>query len=148
MLVILLLLAGIVFAIWGGYTVYKKTTAKNNEAPAVQNAGNKTPETREQAIPANDTITIQKDNTSQQAAPVDPAATGYKFVVETANKTRGLKRYGLLKGFGLDVKMETTDSVSFKIFFLLRAAPADTTRMLDSLKWLYTPPGIRAYVQQ
>ncbi len=147
-LVIILLLAGLVFAIWGGYTVYKKTTARNKEVPADENAGDKTPETGEQAIPQTDTITIQNDNTSQQAATVNPAAREYKFVVETADKTRGLKRYGLLKGFGLDVKMETSDSLSFKIFFLLPALSADTARLIDSLKWLYTPPGNRAFVEK
>jgi len=145
-LVILLMMAGLVFAIWGGYTVYKKTTGKNNEASAEKKGDKNDSKTTQQPMPANDTTAAKKDIvatiSSEKLAPGN-----YKFVVETADKKRGLKRFGLLKGFGLDVKMETSDSLSFKIFFVLPAAPADTSRLLDSLRWLYTPPGRNAFVE-
>ena len=70
----------------------------------------------------------------------------YKFVVETAEKPRALKRYGFLKSNGLAIQMETADSVTFRLFFALNANPVDTTHILDSLRNFYTPPGKRAYV--
>lgn len=151
-LFIFLLIAGVGLAIWGGYTVYKRTTSKNTavavekeETPQqpVQTTGQSTTEvTSDAAIVANDTM----------VKAVPPIATtppgNYKFVVETANKTRGLARYHRLKSFGLDVRMETRDSLSFRIFFLLPLQATDTTRYLDSLKRLYTPPGGIAYIEK
>ena len=79
---------------------------------------------------------------------ISAPAGNYKFVVETADKTRGLTRFSKLKGFGLDIKMETRDSVSFKLYFILPASAADTSRLLDSLRRLYTPSGNRAYIER
>lgn len=144
-LVILLLFAGLVFAIWGGYTVYKKTTSKNNQPTTEQSPENRSDTNKQQSASIIDTSS-RKIDTGIKASEKTPAGT-YKFVVETADKTRGLKRYSLLKGFGLDVKMETADSVSFKIYFLIPSVAADTSRLLDSLRRLYTPLGNKAYIE-
>lgn len=153
-LFILLSIAGIVLAIWGGYTVYKNSAAdnergvaqkeltplpvKNNTTEAVQPA-----DTIHNAVPANDTAL------QTVTAPVTPVPMGsYKFIVETAEKERALARFEKLKNsFKLPVQLETKDSLTFKIYFILAAHPADTARLIDSLKKAYTPPGKRAYVE-
>lgn len=155
---IFLLLAGVGLAIWGGYMVYKKTTSKETrlavESPAEtlpvadkQPAVSPSAQTAD-SVPASDTIV-----TSRPAAPVTPIsnpapAGSFKFVVETANKARGLARFDKLRGFGLPVQMETRDSLTFKLYFQLPALPADTSRILDSLKRLYTPAGHTAYIDK
>lgn len=124
---IVLILVGVTLAIWGGYIVYKRATTKNikiinkekKESPAIQ----------------------------KQTTTTNESTRNYKFVIETSAKERALNRFQRLRGFGLDVEMETKDSVSFKLFFLLPAAVSDTTRIRDSLYGIYTPPGNSAYVE-
>jgi len=141
-----LLMAGLGLAIWGGYTVYKRTTAKNKQVT--------TEVKKEQTVPVQHpvdsiiTITDTVIETRQIIPPPPPVATGnYKFIIETAARERALSRFTRLTKFGLDVKMETTDSAIFKIFFILPASIADTARMVDSLRGIYTPAGNRAYVE-
>jgi hypothetical protein len=141
---IILLVAGLGLAIWGGYTVYKITTANNNKLPV---NGQK-----EKLVQASDT-TIKKTDSIIVPMPVavNPAATppgNFKFIIETAGKERALARYKKLKGFGLDIQMETRDSSVFKLFFILPAVITDTARMVDSLQGIYTPAGNKAYVEQ
>lgn len=151
-LFIFLLIAGVGLAIWGGYTVYKRTTSKNTDIVVEKE---ETPQQAVQTTEQTNTVRttdpgiVTNDTTVKATPPVAITPPGnYKFVVETANKTRGLARYHRLKSFGLDVRMETRDSVSFRIFFLLPLQATDTTRYLDSLKRLYTPPGGFAYIEK
>lgn len=124
---ILLLLVGLTFAIWGGYIVYKRATTKNNKILNKEKIEITTP---------------QKQNST-----IKTATRNFKFVIETSAKERALNRFQRLKGFGLDVQMETKDSISFKLFFLLPASVADTARMRDSLYGIYTPQGNKAYIE-
>lgn len=149
-LIAALLLGGIILAVWGGYKVYKSTTAKNNSEQGVntdtENAATSLADTNH---PASDTSTTNLNNNPAPAAPVvTPPAGFYKFVVERADKKRGLTRFNKLKGYGIDIRMETPDSLSFKLFFLLSAVPTDTTRVLDSLRRLYTPSWDKAYIEK
>jgi hypothetical protein len=143
-LFIFLLLAGLALALWGGYAVYKRTTGGKKELLSAR-------ENRESTGSGNtikyDTGKIKQDPAIAPAHPGLPAGY-YKFVVETTEKTRGLKRYHRLKNFGLAIQMETKDSLRFKLFFMLPAAPADTSRLIDSLRRLYTPAGNSAYVEK
>lgn len=149
---IFLLVTGVGLAIWGGYVVYKRTTSKDTSqvtAPA-EPAAEKLPDTAP-TFAENDSSSTQDSTTT--AMPVSPIrnptpAGSFKFVVETADKIRGLARFGKLKGFGLPVQMETRDSQTFKLFFLIPAIPADTSRILDSLRKLYTPAGNTAYIDK
>lgn len=136
---ILLMLAGLAFAIWGGYTIYKKTISRKN-APPVENTETETAQPVTEPVPVKDSIV--------PAIPNILPAGNYKFVVETADKPRALKRFTLLKGYGIDIKIETKDSLAFRLFFILPASPADTTRLRDSLQRFYTPPGQRAYIEK
>ena len=126
-LAIFLLLAGLAFAIWGGYIVYKRAITKNNKT--------RVKEKKESA-------TTQKQNST-----ITASSRNYKFVIETAAKGRALIRFKRLRGFGLNIQMETNDSVNFKLFFILPATLSDTARMLDSLYGIYTPVGNKAYIE-
>lgn len=131
------LVLGLGLAIWGGYIVYKRTTNQNKKAPA---------EVKNVTSPVKDTAQEHKDNHIDiQSSTVIPTGN-YKFVIEKADRERALIRFARLKSFGLDIQMETSDSVSFKLFFIRPALVADTARMVDSLRRLYTPVGNNAFV--
>jgi len=149
-LVILLLLIGIFLAVWGGYKVYKRTTAKHKNDP-----GAESPVVNQQpAADSNKTTLVDTGRqvidtgSNPMAVTTQPAPSGsFKFVVETADKKRALYRYDKLQKIGLkSVMMETNDSVSFRIYFMIPANPADTAHIRDSLQRAYTPPGKTAYV--
>ncbi len=135
----LLLLAGIALAVWGGYIVYKRTTAKNNAA-SVKNE-------KQEPVLVQDTTMQQKDSVIEPKQMTATPAGNYKFVIETTTKERGLARFAKLKSFGLNVQMQTTDSLNFKLFFILPAAISDTAKMIDSLRSIYTPAGNKAYIE-
>jgi len=61
----------------------------------------------------------------------------YRFVIEVANKKRGFYRYYMLKKGNIPVQMSTTDSTTFKLYFVLSATAADTARIADSLTSRY-----------
>lgn len=66
----------------------------------------------------------------------------YRFVIEKAARQRALYRYDVLKNDHLlNVKMDTKDSILFKLYFLLPATPADTAFKRDSLQRLYSTRG-------
>jgi len=134
-----LVLAGLAVAVLGGYIIYKKgtinRTAKTEKAPEL--------------VLAQQTTTPNIE--PPKPAPVNTPAISngtYKFIVETADKKRGTDRLALLKSWGLPVQMETRDSVNYKLFFILPAQAVDTTRLLDSLRRLYTPIGAIASIEK
>jgi hypothetical protein len=148
---IIMIIAGIGVAIWGGYTVYKNNSAeavtdslaKESSSPVVQpqvNNGNPGTTTSSPADTTNNT-------TAPTITPSISPAGMYKFVVETAGRQRALARYKTLKNLPTDVKMETADSVNYKLYFLLPASPADTAKLLDSLRTYYTPKWSKAFIE-
>ncbi len=156
---VFLLLAGVGLAIWGGYKMYKNSTSGSKELAkakpeASTETGNQDTLTLAANTETNTTATNLTDTANRTVSPpvttaiISTPAGNYKFVVETADKVRGLTRYKKLKGFGLDIKMETRDSLSFKLYFVLPAMATDTSRLLDSLRRLYTPAGNKAYIER
>lgn len=145
---IILILAGIGVAIWGGYTIYKMNNdgaisdslAKENSSPVGQPVNNADPSTAKTG-PANPAPANEVLNQ-------DTPAGMYKFVVETAGRQRALSRYQKLKSLPTDIKMETADSMNFKLYFLLQVSPADTSKILDSLRTYYTPKGNKAFIEK
>lgn len=150
-LAILLLLIGIILAVWGGYKVYKKTMARRNKkADTEQTASNTTttllPDTTASGQRPSDSVL--PGNTTPAQLATAPAGN-FKFVVEVAEKDRALKRFSRLTTIGVkNIQMETKDSVQFRLFFILPASVADTARMLDSLRRNYTPAGKTAFIEQ
>ena len=135
---VLLLLAGLGLAIWGGYTVYKKTTAKKETAGQEENK-------KQNTIIASDTTNkYTKDSNVQPNQLTKVPAGSYKFVLETSDSLRAFSRLNRLKTFQWPAQMETKDSISFKLFILLPANAADTSRIVDSLRRLN---GKRVYIE-
>ena len=137
-----LVLVGIALAIWGGYAISKKRASKNIIASTSKKE-------EQQIIPSPiivDTTTSPKQDSVIIEKPT-VRSDKYKFIIEIAKKERGLHRFETLKGFGLDVQMETKDSIDYKLFFVLPAASKDTTRIMDSLRYLYTPYWSKAFVE-
>lgn len=138
-LALLLLIGGLALAIWGGYTVYKRTTAKNEN---IQPADTLQTET----VLVTDTAKYQKIDTALPTSTVASIPGGnYKFILETADAKRAFSRLNKLNIFKWDVNMETKDSISFTIYMILPASTADTSRILDSLSRLN---GKRVYIQR
>lgn len=134
--VILLIIAGLVLAVWGGYTVYKMTTVKNKPDTEDKNK-------KEETIPVQDTVTYHKESA---VIPDQHTRAGMqKFILEVANAKRAIERYERLKSYQWNVQLETMDSVTYKIFMTLPAAASDTGRLLDSLSMLN---GRRVYIEQ
>lgn len=146
--IVLLIILGIIAAVWGGYKLYKRSTGsrqqKEETTPAVQPAAG----SNAAAVPATDTTHLQ-DTSRLQPAPQPTAAdslapaVNYKIHLETAEKERALSRYGKLKSWGWDIQMETKDSLTFVLFLRKDMRPVDTARVVDSLSRAY---GRRAFI--
>ena len=96
-------------------------------------------QTASESIPASDTtkyISPSADTTVRQSA-VTTNKGAYRFVIEVANRRRAFSRYSILKKGNLPIQMSTNDSVTYKLYFVLAATPADTARMSDSLSTWY-----------
>jgi hypothetical protein len=132
----LLLLAGLGLAVWGGYTVYKRTTEKKQD---VADADDK----------KNETVLVNPDTLVNQSAVTPTLQTNkvpdgnFKYILETAHAQRAFSRFSRLKTFQWNVQMETRDSLSYTLFMLLPGQATDTTRLLDSLTRLN---GKRVYI--
>lgn len=154
---ILLLLGSVAFAIWGGYTIYKTNTSTDTIATT-----NEEPVVNIETAPADTNVTAKLDTTTQTdsvvtntiAEPTPPTATiattaagTYKFIVETAGRSRAFVRYERLKNLPTPIEMETSDSVTFKLFYRIAAAPSDTAHIMDSLRISYTPRWSKGYIE-
>ncbi len=129
----LLIIVGLALAVWGGYTVYKKTSAKHNT---------KNEDKKNEDVPINDPNLNQKG--SVVLPPQSTPAGMQKFILEVCNAKRAFERYGRLKTFLWDIQMETKDSATYKLFMLLPASANDTNRIIDSLSLL---SGKRVYIE-
>jgi hypothetical protein len=145
-----LIVCGIGLAIWGGYIISKKK-APDTVAAATQ-------PTVEPAVQAPLPIdsTQLKENQPQvedsqeittASEPLNTtvaAADSYKYVLEVANGKRAFQRYNQLRTNLWEVKLETKDSLQYKLYMLLPALNSDTTRILDSLTVM---TGKRVYIE-
>lgn len=121
----LLILIGLGLAVWGGYAISKKSRSAKEITTETPPGENIQP-------PAIDTTRHQLPDSIPPAPVTTPRTSDtYKYVLEVSNQTRALKRYNQLRTNLWDVKLETKDSVSYKLFVLLPGA--DTTRIADSL---------------
>ena len=134
---IFLVLIGIALAIWGGYTVYQKTSAKKDIAD------NQANDKKKKDIPLTDTALHQKDSIIE----IMPKLSGgdSKFILEVSDRKKAMQRFNKLKNFQWNVQMETKDSLSYTIFMLLPVTGSDTTRVIDSLSNL---TGKRVYIER
>jgi hypothetical protein len=123
--------AGIGLTVWGGYLFYKKTK-KTTPPASIESV----------SISVQDTAASSKPDTTFTQRKNDTSFAGtYRFVIEQAGRSRALARYGDLKKWGIHIQMETKDSITFKLFFILAASPSDTAQIRDSLNLLYGTMG-------
>ncbi|HSU27440.1 MAG TPA: hypothetical protein VLJ68_03605 [Chitinophagaceae bacterium] len=133
-----LIIVGILLAIWGGYTVYRKTSGKKT-TPVTEDKKDKViplvsiPDTTHQVITDSVTNAVQVGDSGN-----------FKFVIEEADEKRAFERYTKLKTYQWNIHMETHDSLRYKLFVMIRAAVSDTSRMIDSLTALN---GRRVYIE-
>lgn len=121
------IIAGIGLAVWGGYLIYKKTNKPNPEN--LKESAN---------VLVEDSATlVNLNNSAGQLNASVTNGTSYKFIIEKADSSRALTRYADLKNYGLDIQMETDDSIIYKLFFKITAMPADTARIRDSINIWY-----------
>jgi hypothetical protein len=138
----IIILASLAVAVWGGYIVYNKNSNKETTDDNQQQESQA--ETKIVNNPVIDTMQVKKPDSLTAPLPV----TGtYRFIIETSGKARALKRFNDLKSYGLNIFLDTKDSLLFKIYFRLPATPADTARIRDSLNILYGTLG-KGYVEQ
>jgi hypothetical protein len=134
-IVIILVIAGLAFAVWGGYSIYKKTIPKNKPVAEYNNK-------IEEPGPVKDSVMFQKDS-AVVPAPITTAVMK-KFILEVCNAKRAYERYGKLKAFLWNVQLETKDSVTYKLFLVLPASASDSSHIIDSLSLLN---GRRVYIE-
>jgi len=132
----LFIILGLGLVVLGGYMLYKKTSRTETEPSTVLT------EPEESKLVTDTTILAKPDSTTVQI-PATTAAN-YKFVLDNFKKFRAMQRFEQLKNIGWPVQMETTDSVTFKIYMLLPIATTDSTRAKDSLTLLN---GRRVYIE-
>jgi len=118
----LALICGLGLTIWGGYAISKKNTSKAADSAAIISD-----------TTVVDTATAQTPQTDSLEKAAALANANYKYVLEEASQQRAMKRYKQLRTNLWDVKLETNDSVRYKLYLLLPSQNADTTRVLDSL---------------
>ncbi len=144
---ILLVLAGLGFSIWGGY--YLSQLDNEQEVTITNNTENTATPVQDTSTVLNTPKPIEADTANKVIATPPPVATpinnsgNYKYILETANKDRALKRYKQLKTNLWDVHLETSDSLAFTLYLSLPKLGADTTRVKDSLSMM---TGRRVYI--
>jgi len=122
-----LLLAGVAVVVLGGYYLYNKSN--NVKEVTEEESLNKAPV----QAPVTDTVVSKPDSSQIVKLP-----STYKFILETTNsKNRAYKRYNQLKSLAIDVKIESPDSIYYKLYFVIPATAADTIRIKDSLQNYY-----------
>jgi hypothetical protein len=132
---VLLILVSTGIIIWAGYKMYKSRSSGNND-----NSKTEVENKKDETVPATDSsqFVTRPVDTMRSVKPNENTSPGnYRFVIEVANKRRAFYRYDMLKKGGLPIQMSTPDSITFKLFFVLAAKPADTGRISDSLSVVY-----------
>lgn len=132
----LLLIAGIALTVgliaWGAYYLFKHNKAATETQLPSQN------DSTVSAINVDTTssLPIKPDSLKiKDSLHTTVPLTGmYKFIIETDNsKERALRHYNQYVSYKMNVELQTSDSITFKILYNLNATPADTTRIKDSL---------------
>ena len=139
----LIILAGIVLGlavvIWGGYSLYNSKV--DDPANVVSDTNILEADSTAQQQQA-DSVAQAKAIADSIAAANSLAPGSYKFIFETtASKRRALTRHAKVNELSPGIKLESDpDSSRFKIYVVLPASAADTTRLKDSLKAWYWGP--------
>ena len=132
--IIALILCGVGLTIWGGYTISTKKSAINEPGISESNT--------DQTVPFTDSSHLNKPDSTLLKKTSSPS-DNYKYVLEIAKAKRAFTRFKQLKTNQWDVKLETKDSVQYKLFIILPVTN-DTTHIMDSLTAL---SGKKVYIE-
>lgn len=137
MWIVLAILVGLGAIIWGGYSLYNSNT-DNEGMQATNNSANLS------VTPMPDTIqTTRTDSASIVSDPnpivnaAEASTKTYKFIFRFASRNYVLRRYNELKLSTPNLYWDTKDSVTYRMYITIPAAPADTARIRDSLQSYY-----------
>ncbi|MHA4845727.1 hypothetical protein ACX0G7_16250 [Flavitalea antarctica] len=151
------LVLGLAAVIWGGYSLYNRNTEPLTPA-AIED--NQPPVSAATPVDTGTTQTVDTtlrapltDSVPVTAAPVNQASVTpgtFRYILETpATKARAIKRINQLALVSPKMKLETPDSISFKIYIDLPGTPADTARIKDSLNaWYWGRKEMKVSIQQ
>lgn len=145
-LIILWIMIVAVIAVVAVFAMRYLTSAPPSDAAAQDTTTTVTPPVAAPtpvAAPVTDSVSVD----SSSAAPAVSADTPvYNFTVGTYKTiAAAAKREKQLKGFGRDASVITKDSVTFYVNIAVKALPADTVKLKDSLGALYNKNGVSIY---
>jgi hypothetical protein len=105
------------------------------------NQNKSSPQTALEETPAltdtSNNVSLVDTTTAVKQSMAKASNDSYRFVIEVAGKKRAYSRFYMLKKGNVPVQMSTTDSTTFKLYFVLPASSADTARIADSLTSRY-----------
>lgn len=141
--IMLLAVLGLGLAIWGGYAISKNSrkdkSTTQQETPDSATSP-ETPVTDGNTTPADSSAINTTTSPGITAITQNGPQPVFKYILETAQEKRALKRYYQLRAYLWDVKLETQDSVSYKLYVMLPTPQADTSRVIDSLSMFLGRP--------
>lgn len=135
--IVVAILVGLGAIIWGGYSLYNTNT--DNEGSDAKNG------TTQPVAPVEDSTRNTRPDSAMVTSVPSPAVSTrasstktYKFIFRLArNKNYVITRYNDLKQSNPNLFWDTKDSVMFRLYLAIPAAPTDTARIRDSLKEWY-----------
>lgn len=149
---------GIGIILWGGYSLFSSKVKTDTNSVTATSSGEDTAQGQtstylqnindpkkalEEVIKKDSAIVTDSTRPAQPAAAAAPVAIGpsktYKFILQTTRfRNTAVNMYNKLKP---RVQLEAApDSSYFKIVINVPGAPADTTRIKDSLRFWYWGP--------
>jgi hypothetical protein len=135
--IVLAILVGLTAIIWGGYSLYNSNTdnegTQANKSNAAQPISPSADTTKSKII---DSTTVVAEPSPVVTGAI-PAAKPYKFIFRLASKNYVIKRYNDLKTSNPSLNWDTKDSVVYRLYVSIPAAPSDTARIRDSLRSWY-----------
>ena len=134
-------LFGLAAIIWGGYTLYNNNTDDEGTQSITTTAPEPAPEPAPVQPDTPQTSTIDSaavlTPTAAQVEGGTPPVPSYKFIFRMASRSYVLKRYNDLKPSNPGLNWDTKDSVVYRLYVSIPAAPSDTARIRDSLMEWY-----------
>lgn len=122
---------GLTIVGWISYYFFQQwQLAKNNKPDKPENVQPVIP-----ALPQTDSSIQAKADSlaASQIAVADSSNNNYKVIIETARQPRATNRFKDLQKMGFNVQLSTEDSITFKIYTVLKGPLSDTTRNKDSI---------------
>jgi hypothetical protein len=97
--------------------------------------------------PKVDTAQVRRDSVAVAAINSDTVTTTYQMVIDTyPTRKKAMERVVKMKNYGHgDLNIIAKDSSTYLVIMPVKCAPADTTKVMDSLSRDFNPAGITIY---